>query len=224
MSAATNTPPSPVTVPSPPARRTPPATWRDPRLVVGIVIVAVSVLFGAQLFARADDTVAVWAVRSDLPGGTAVGADDLERREIRFGDAVQADLYVSASSPVPVGSTLVHDVGAGELLPRAALGDAGAAALVEVPVAVPSESVPATVRAGSVVDVWVTPDGPGTAQAESVQVFDDVVVVAAPRSGSALGPSATRQVIVGVDGEQENGLAEALARAATGTIVITRQG
>ena len=215
----------PATATTPPARRAAAASWRDPRLVIGIAIVAVSVVLGVRLFAAADDTVPVWAARADLRDGTTVGADDVERREVRFSDTEDADRYVSAGSPLPDGTTLLRDVGAGELLPRSALGDGAAASLVEVPVAVAAEAVPATVRAGSVVDVWVTPDAAvGADRAESVLVFDDVVVVAAPRSGTALGPSATRQVIVGVDAAQEDGLATALARAATGTTVITKQG
>jgi hypothetical protein len=224
VSVPTSTSRGPAAATSPPARRPAPATLRDPRLVVGVVIVAASVLLGVRVFDGADDTVSVWAVRSDLRSGTTVAADDLQRRDIRFGDAADADRYVSASQAVPSGTTLVRDVGAGELLPRAALGDAGATALVEVPVAVASDSVPSTVRAGSVVDVWVTPEVAPGDDVKSVLVFDDVVVVAAPRTGSALGPSSTRQVIVGVDSAQEDGLPAALARAATGTIVITKHG
>ncbi len=224
VSALNSTSRGPSTVSTPPARRPAPATWRDPRLIVGVVIVAVSVLLGAQVFERADDTVSVWAVRGDLRSGTTVEASDLERRDIRFTDSRDADRYLPAGSALPEGTTLVRDVGAGEMLPRAALGRTGAEPLVEVPVAVAAEAVPATVGTGSVVDVWVTPDaGAGDAEVESVLVFDDVVVVAAPRTGSALGPSSTRQVIVGVDPAQEDGLAGALARAATGTIVITKQ-
>lgn len=186
---------------------------------------AVSVLLGGKLFNGADDTVSVWSARSDLHSGTTVGAADLERRDVGFASAPDADRYLSAAEVVPAGATLNRDVGAGELLPRAALGDAGSSSLVEVPVAVDTEAVPATVAAGSVVDVWVTPGASGEVdRAESVLVFDDVVVVAAPRSESALGPGSTRQVIVGVGPGQEDGLGTALARAASGTTVVTKQG
>ena len=46
--------------------------WRDPRILVGVVIVAASVLAGVKILTAADDTVAVWAVRSDLPSGSRV--------------------------------------------------------------------------------------------------------------------------------------------------------
>ena len=57
-----------------------------------------------------------------------------------------------------------------------------------------------------------------------VLVFDDVLVIAVPGSGSALGSSATRQIVVGVDQADEQDLPAALARASTGAILITKQG
>ncbi len=45
--------------------------WRNPRLLLGIVLVAGSVVLGARLLAAADDTVAVWAVAADLPTGAS---------------------------------------------------------------------------------------------------------------------------------------------------------
>ena len=45
-----------------------PPGWRDPRLWIGIAIVAVSVVAGARLLAAADDSVTVWAAAADLGG------------------------------------------------------------------------------------------------------------------------------------------------------------
>lgn len=220
---------------SPAARRASRRTWRDPRLVVGLVIVAASVLLGARLFAAADDTVRVTVARVDLPAGAPVGPGDLDTRDVRFGDQELADLYLPAGAALPAGAVLIRDVVAGEMVPRAAIGRQ-ATTLTEVPLSVAADAVPRDVHAGSVVDVWVTPrteagaqaggqgGGQGASMAESVLVFDDVVVVDAPRTGSALGPSATRQVVVGVPDEQQDRLATALARLATGTVLLTERG
>lgn len=226
MSAATTSTYSPSDLPpSPPARRTTAPTWRDPRLVIGIVVVAVSVLAGAYLFAGADQTVGVWAVSAGMRSGTSIGPADLVRREVRFTDPKDADRYVSADSELPPGTTLSRDVGAGELLPRAALGTGSPTSLVEVPISTAAELVPATVRVGSVVDVWVTPDDTvQSGRPHSTRVLDDVTVVAAPAAGSSLAPSSTRQVIVGVAPDQESRLARSLGLATAGTVVITRQG
>ena len=52
-------------------------------------------------------------------------------------------------------------------------------------------------------------------------MFDDVAVVSVPRTGSSLGPSATRQVIVGVDEDQQARLPLSLAALAGGTVLLT---
>jgi hypothetical protein len=193
-----------------------------------VALVAVSALFGAALLGDADATVGVWAARDPLARGQDVGPEDLVRREVRFADQADADRYVSAGSPLPDGAVLLRDVGPGELLPRAALGAGSGAGQVEVPLSVPAEAVPAAVRPGSVVDVWVTPDpslAPDTKddQAESSLVFAGVSVVSVSRAGGALGPSATRQVIVGVEPGQEDTIPAALATIARGSVVLVRR-
>lgn len=213
-----------ITPASPDARRRASTTWRDPRLAIGVALVAVSVLLGATLLADADNMVPVWAAKSDLRAGAPVTVDDLVRQEVRFSDSSDADRYLSATSRLPKGATVARDIGAGEMLPRAALGSADAPGLVEVPVAAAADAIPVTVDVGSTVDVWVIPEQPEAevASAESKLVFDDVTVVAAPTTGSALGPSATRQIIVGVPDGNEEGLALVLGQTVTGTILVTR--
>jgi hypothetical protein len=198
-------------------------------MVVGIAVVAICAVLGARLLDGADDTVGVWAVREAMSAGQPATSADLVRRDIRFEDQSDADRYVSADQPLPAGATLARPVGAGELLPRDALGSADSEALTEVPLSVPAEAVPATLRVGTVVDVYVTPDAavsgsrssgqPGSVR--SILVFDDVAVLAAPRSGTSLGPSATRQVIVGVGTDQAGQLPTALAALSSGTVVLT---
>jgi hypothetical protein len=216
-------------LPSPAATRPRRRTLKDPRLLVGIALVALSVLLGARLLAEADDTVQVWAARSRLLPGQPVAAGALVPREVRFAGQADADRYLDASGDAPAGLTVTREVGAGELLPRAALaGDEQAGALTELPLSVPAEQVPDTVHVGSVVDVWVTPDRSRATLAdnppgEAVRVFRGVTVVAAPRGGTTLGPSATRQVIVGVTRGQAARLPTALAQLSAGTVLVTRQ-
>ncbi|MGA8993697.1 MAG: hypothetical protein WB441_05265 [Nocardioidaceae bacterium] len=217
--------------PSPTARRVQGARWRDPRLLVGVLLVAGCALVGARLAAAADDTVGVWAARVTLPEGRPVPVEDLVTRRVRFSDRADADRYLPASEPPPTGVTTARPVGAGELLPRAALNLDGAGTTTQVPLAVGAEAVPATVRVGSVVDVWVTPGAgapggtsPGAGGApsrRSVLVFDHVAVVAVPPSGSSLGPTSTRQVIVGVPPVAARGLPTAIAALSSGAVLLT---
>ena len=200
--------------------------WRNPRLLLGLVLVAGSVVLGARLLAAADDTVGVWALARDLPAGATVDAGDVERRQIRFPDAETADGYLAASRDLPAGVTLNRPVSAGELLPRSAFARGAGPRLVEVPVSVLSDDLPATVRQGSVVDVWVAPkvSTVGSAKVRAVPVLTDVVVVAVPRTSDGFAPQATRQVIVGVPAARADDLGEALGGISDGRVVIARKG
>lgn len=160
--------------------------------------------------------------------GQSVQPNDLVRREVRFPSSTSADRYLSADADLPGGAVLRRDVGAGELLPRAAVVGAESRPLTEVPLSVGTDAVPATVVSGSVVDVWVTPDrespeSPVPRRDGSKLVFDDVTVVSAPRSGSSLGPTSTRQVIIGLSAADEADLPTALTALGSGTVLITRQ-
>lgn len=188
-----------------------------------MLVVAVSVLAGARLLDSADDTVEVWVLRNDLSAGTPVSTSRLEREEVRFVSARLAARYVSAADPVPPGTILARDVAAGELLPRDALTAGGTGEHLEVPLAAAAHAVPATLRTGETVDVWVAhPDREG--ESEAVLVLEAVRVVAVPRDGNALGPASTRQVVVSVPDSETSGLAAALAQLSTGTAVVVRRG
>lgn len=221
--AAAGTPPE--------ARRSRRPGWRNPRLVLGLLLVAAAVVAGARVVAAADDTVPVWAAAEALPAGAEVGADDLRRRDVRFPDAATAAAYLSAAEPLPTGSRVDRPVAAGDLLPRSAVAAAPEAALVEVPLAVGTDDLPATVRQGSVVDVWVVPDPAagaerpaGSAEGEAVRVLEGVEVVAVPGVSDGLAPSSTRQVILGVPEDRSDELAPALGALATGRVVVARIG
>jgi hypothetical protein len=207
----------------PPAVRARTAGWRDPRLVAGVVLVAVCVLIGARLFAAADDTVAVWSLRHDVPAGARLGTTDLSVTHVHLAGAV-ADHYVPATTDLAAGSTAAHDLVAGELLPRSAVDEGSGPALVEVPLSVAPDDLPASVVRGAVVDVWVTPKVSGGADRVRARLaLEDVVVVAVPAAGDSLAPQTTQQVIVGVDEADAGLLADALGELADGRVVITRR-
>lgn len=187
-----DTDPAPRAPAAPPAQRSPSSGWRDPRLWAGVLLVAVSAVVGARVLGAADDTVEVWALVGDLGAGDEVGADDLVATPVLFGDAGGLDRYVEVTEELPAGLTLTRGLGAGELLPRAALGDPAQAGTVQIAVAVEDVRVPSSVDAGSVVDVYLLSGGaatdddtasaaPGEDQAQRQRgdrVLDDVTVLA----------------------------------------------
>ena len=208
---------------SPPAARAQTPGWRDPRLAAGVVIVAVCVLLGARVLGAADDTVAVWSLRHDVSAGATLDTADLAPVRVRL-TGTAADRYLPATAGLAPGVTAAHDLSVGELLPRSAILSDPGPALVEVPLSVAPDDLPASVRRGAVVDVWVTPKVAGAGEeARARLALDDVVVVAVPARGDSLAPQTTQQVIVGVEESQSGRLGDALGQLADGRVVLTRQ-
>lgn len=204
---------------APPAARATRPGWRDPRLWVGVALVAGSVLLGASLLGGADDDIEVWVAAGDLRPGQPVTESDLAARRVRFADADDAGRYFRVGDALPEDAVLARGVGEGELLPAAALGG-GQGGLLEVPIPVPPEEVAATIDVGSVVDVWITDD----TRPDAELVLDDVVVLALPSGDQAFGPSGNQQVLVGVDDPDDPGIGRAIAAAKDGRALISRQG
>jgi len=98
----------------PSAVRARPPGWRDPRLWVGLLIVALSVVGGSRLLAAADDTVAVWAVAADSGPGATLTSADLVVRRVRFADGGDLAAYYAADATLPSDLRLVRGVGAGD--------------------------------------------------------------------------------------------------------------
>lgn len=194
----------PATTPVPSAARTARPGWRDPRLWVGIAIVAASVVAGARLLAAADDTVRVWSAASDMGAGDRVTAEDLVASRVRFADDAALGGYFTTEEELPSDMQLTRGITAGELLPRSSIGSATASGLVELPVAVEPEQVPPSVDAGAVVDVYVvgsTRVEDGKAQPASLQegpVLAGATVVEAPELAESFGTSGKRQLVLAV--------------------------
>jgi hypothetical protein len=141
----------------PQARRLRRPTWRDPRLGVGVLLVAAAVGLGTWAVRDAAATVQVYAAGEALTPGDTVAADTLTVREVRLGE--EERLYHLVADGPPEGAVATRTVGAGELVPRSAVGEADAVDLR--PVVVPlGLDVPADLGPGTVVDLWLVPPAP----------------------------------------------------------------
>lgn len=143
--------------PSPQATRVGAPRWLDLRLVVGVLLVLGSVAVGARVVAAADDTVPVLVAAQDLTVDRPLTAALVQTRQVLLEDGLARYL----SGDVPEGYVMVRPVEAGELVPRSAVAPAGQVAedLRYVTLALPAAELPAGLRAGRVVDVWVAPGG-----------------------------------------------------------------
>ncbi len=142
---------------TPAARRVRRPGWRDPRLGVGVLLVAASVALGAWAVGGAGDGTPVYAAREVLTPGEVLTADRLVVVTARL---PEPERYLSADGVLPAGAVATRLVGHGELVPLAAVGSPEDVAVrpVGVPVAGPLGS---SVVTGAVVDLWVTGAEPG---------------------------------------------------------------
>jgi len=177
-------------------------TWRDPRLLVGLVIVALSVALGSWAVGAAGRTDAVWAAAGVLTPGDALAAEDLRGVEVRLGNETGGYLLV-ADGP-PQDAVVLRTVEAGELVPASALG--AAADLAVRPVAVPvSTGLSDRIVAGVEVDLWHVPavatGAEADADAEPRLLVEAVTVaeVAEPTGTFVVGGPVTIHVLVATD-------------------------
>ncbi|NPC95869.1 hypothetical protein [Nocardioides sp. zg-DK7169] len=194
--------------------------WRDPRLWAGVAVVAVSVVVGSRVLAAADDRVPVWAVSADLGAGAVLTADDLVVHEVGFADGAHLEGYFGADEEVPADLRLLRPVGAGELLPRSAVGAADETSTVHVPVAV--DQVPPAVGPGSTVDVYlVAGAGADPATTAAGPALDDVAVVEAPAPDDAFAAGGRRQLVLAVDETDVAGFFDRLGRSGDAVVTVT---
>jgi hypothetical protein len=155
-------------------------------LVLGVLLVLVSVVAGARVFATADRYSEVYVARAALVPGEQVHAGDLTVGRVRF--AGQGAAYVAAGRE-PVGYVVTRYVAAGELIPAAALTDRATPStqsrLVTVPVA--AGHLPEDLEHGDVVDVYVTAKSAGGARAPSKVLSAAPVDTVGDGSGSLSG-------------------------------------
>lgn len=215
------------------ARRFTLVRWKDPRLLIGLLLVAASVVAGARILSAGDETSAVWALRSDVRAGAAAAAGDLERVRVHLDDD-NGRRYVPAEGPASDAfvDTLgrhvwTHDLRAGELVSRSALTEADAASGAELPLRVETGSLPADLGAGDSVDVWVSREGPAAGGDEaaspgSARAIASARVINVRATNAALSDTGTQVVLVAVDRDQREELDEVLATLATGKITLVR--
>ena len=188
-----------------PARRIAAPSWRDPRLLVGLVLVLASVVVGSRTVAAAQATTGVYAVTAAVGAGSVLTAADVGVVQVRLDDANLAGYVPAAERLDPTWVTL-RAVGEGELLPRSALGRA--ADLSDRPVTLPlTGAVPTGVAEGALADVWVTwpaeqtvgTGAPSRPEPELLVEAAEVATVSGPGTGLSARSGADVQVLVPVD-------------------------
>ena len=163
-----------------PARK----TRVDPRLIIGIVLVAGSIAGVVGVVQSTVQTTTVYAMGQAVAAGDTITAEHLTPVEVST--ATPTDLYLTEAAADSYVAT--RPIGAGELVPLTALGNADTSTAAVV-VSIPGE-LPGGVGTGTSVEIWSAAPGErmGTygapqvlvAQAQVIRVIeqDDFVATA----------------------------------------------
>lgn len=177
--------------------------WRDPRLLIGMALIAMGVGATATIVADADRTTPVYAARGVLVPGTVLSEENVVVAHVRVGGGT----YVTPADE-PFGLVVTRVIGDGELLPTSAVAEPEAVA--ERPVAiVTTHPLAEGIDRGSVVDVWLTASD--VDEPTSVRVAEGLVVADVERASGSFANSAAETVYVLVPADEVGELLAALA-------------
>ncbi|GGI47717.1 Flp pilus assembly protein CpaB [Agromyces flavus] len=179
----------------------------DPRLVIGVALVAGSALGVWALIEALDDTTDVVVASETLTPGSRIGADDLRVESVRLG-AVAAGYMRPADVP-DGGLVVVRTVRAGELVPSASVAEHDTAGLATV--VIPGRGALAgEVAPGALVDVWAAAE-PERGAIEPPAVLVSGAEVAAVVEADGMMSSSAPSVELLIPREKTAAVLEALA-------------
>lgn len=171
--------------------------WRNPRLLVGLLLVFASIAVGARIMVAADRTIPVFAASHSLPTGTALAESDLTVVRLRLTGTDAA--YLDARKPVPVGRVLTRPVAAGELMPESALVTALQLRLRPVSISLGGPP-PSGLAPGGLVDIWASEKAAGSdgayLDAQRIASSVEVSAVGVPSRSMSASSAATVQVLL----------------------------
>ncbi|MDR6687036.1 hypothetical protein J2Y41_002599 [Arthrobacter sp. 1088] len=196
-------------------------SWKDPRLLVGVLLMLVSVAGVISVVSTADRTTQVYAAREGIAVGQTVGPGDLTIVQVRLDDVESA--YVTVEGGIAQGKVALQRIEKGQLVPQKSLGQADG--LNRKPVAISmDESLPAQAVPGAKVDVWVAMPGSQNALEEPQLLLPGAEIAEVTAGSGALGASKTTVVLVLVTDKQMPKLLGAKANAAKVSVVWNPAG
>ncbi|RKO26732.1 hypothetical protein D7Z96_02835 [Pseudarthrobacter phenanthrenivorans] len=191
-------------------------SWKDPRLLAGILLVLVSVAGVVLLVGSADRTTEVFAARDGIAVGEKLTQDNVVRAKVRLGDT--EGQYITAESGLPDGVVAVQRIGKDQLVPRASLGSVDE--LDRKPVALTiEEALPAQAVAGARVDVWVAQPDDRNGFSEPKLLLSGAEIAEVTAGSTALGSSKTTVLMVLVEDARMPALLGAQANEAKISVV-----
>lgn len=191
-------------------------SWKDPRLLIGVLLVLASVVGVISLVGSADRTTEVYAAKDPIAVGEKLTPDNVIRAKVRLGETEEH--YVTVESGLPEGMVAVQRIGKNQLVPRESLGTVDA--LDRKPVAVTiEESLPPQVVAGTRVDVWVALPDARNGFTEPKLLLPSAEIAQVTTGSTTLGSSRNTVIMVLVADSQMPALLGAQANQAKISVV-----
>ena len=191
-------------------------SWRDPRLLLGILLVLGSVTAVVTLVQQADETTDVYAVHRDIAPGAPIRAQDLRPVPVRLGNT--GDLYLPASEGVPENAVAGAVLKEGELVARSSLTTPDS--LDRKPVGLRVEDpLPVRTEAGSRVDIWAAAPNGRNGFDEPRQLIEAAEISELSVTESALGANRSTELLILVEDTDLPQLLAALSNQAKITVV-----
>lgn len=191
-------------------------SWKDPKLIVGILLVLASVVGVTSLVGAADQTAEAYTAREAIAVGETLTVDKLNRVKVRLGDLEQH--YLTPATGVADGLVAAQRIGKDQLVPRGSFGQADG--LDRKPVAVTIDEVlPAQAVAGSRVDVWVALPDARNGFSQPTLLLPGAEIAQITQGSTALGSARSTAVMVLVADTQMPDLLGAQANKAKISVV-----
>lgn len=178
--------------------------WKDPRLLIGLLLIAVSVTAVTAMVRSADVTTPYYAAKDTLTPGTVLSRDDVVVVNARLGGGD----YL-APGDEPWGRVVTRVVGDGEMVPASAVADVDVfeGRTVAVRTTLPLAD---GVKAGSLVDVFLTREGED-GEPSTERVGEGLVVESVDHDGGSFSSASVETVYVVVPSDDIEPLLDALA-------------
>ncbi|MFL4479888.1 SAF domain-containing protein [Paeniglutamicibacter sp. ORCA_105] len=193
-------------------------SWKDPRLLLGILIVLASSVGVVALTSSMDRTTPMYSAKSDISLGEEITADKLHVVNVKL-DALEAG-YVPADPGMLSGTRANSLIRAGQLLPRSALGLNDGTNRRPVSIDLP-DALPSAITAGAHVDVWVSlKDRSANAYSPPTLLLPAAEVTARTERATGFGGTAGTLVEILVVDTGLADLLEAMANDARITVVF----
>lgn len=191
-------------------------SWKDPRLLVGVLLVLASVIGVISLVGSADKTTEVYAARDSIAVGERLSQDNVVRAKVRLGETEEH--YLTVESGLPEGLVAVQRIGKSQLVPRDSLGKVDALDRKPVTVTI-EEGLPDQAVAGTRVDVWVALPDARNGFSEPKLLLPGAEIAQVTPGSTALGSSRSTVLMVLVADNQMPALLGAQANQAKISVV-----